>query len=177
MIIKNNLVVRKLDIEDACYLAKWLSDPTVLEFYEGRDRPHDLALVKKVFYSKDDDLIPCLILFDEIPIGYVQFYPVDNDEKKTYGYPVDQAIFGMDQFIGEPSYWGRGIGEQLVNAVVEFLFTEKAAELVIMDPQIRNKRAIRCYEKCGFKIVKTLPANELHEGKMEDCFLIERRKH
>jgi aminoglycoside 6'-N-acetyltransferase len=45
-----------------------------------------------------------------------------------------------------------------------------------MDPQLRNKRALRCYEKCGFTPVKILPQHEQHEGIMEDCHLIEKRK-
>ena len=33
---------------------------------------------------------------------------------------------------------------------------------------------IRAYEKAGFRIIKSLPEHELHEGKMEDCWLMER---
>jgi aminoglycoside 6'-N-acetyltransferase len=177
MILANNLYIRELTLEDAPHLAKWLSDPEVLEFYEGRDQPHDLALVKKVFYSKEDGLTPNIILYNEKPIGYVQYYPVDTKDKTFYGYGADSNVYGMDQFIGEPSYWGRGIGQHLVNEVVRYLFTEKDADIVVMDPQVRNKRALRCYEKCGFRIVKTLPEQELHEGKMEDCYLIEKKKN
>ena len=41
------------------------------------------------------------------------------------------------------------------------------------DPQAWNERAIRCYEKCGFKKVKLLPKHELHEGEYRDCWQIE----
>lgn len=34
-------------------------------------------------------------------------------------------------------------------------------------------RAIRCYEACGFRKVKRLPAHELHEGQWKDCWLME----
>ena len=33
---------------------------------------------------------------------------------------------------------------------------------------------IRAYEKAGFRIIKSLPEHELYEGKMEDCWLMER---
>ena len=33
---------------------------------------------------------------------------------------------------------------------------------------------IRAYQKAGFRIVKSLPGHELHEGKMEDCWLMEK---
>ena len=34
---------------------------------------------------------------------------------------------------------------------------------------------IRAYEKAGFRIIKSLPEHELLEGKMEDCWLMERK--
>jgi aminoglycoside 6'-N-acetyltransferase len=82
-------------------------------------------------------------------------------------------IYGIDQFIGEPQYWNKGIGTRLVTGMVQYLLEEKGATIVIMDPQVRNTRAIQCYEKCGFEKVKFLPEHELHEGVMRDCWLLE----
>ncbi len=44
----------------------------------------------------------------------------------------------------------------------------KAAKIVI-DPNVKNLRAIGCYEKCGFLKVKLLSGHDLHEGKYQDC--------
>lgn len=49
-----NLKVRMLE-EDNVLLAKWLSDPSVLEFYEGRDNPFNLDKVNEVFYPPEDE--------------------------------------------------------------------------------------------------------------------------
>ncbi len=49
-----NLKVRMLE-EDNVLLAKWLSDLSVLEFYEGRDNPFDLDKVNEVFYPPEDE--------------------------------------------------------------------------------------------------------------------------
>ena len=124
--------------------------------------------------KKKPILTRCIIEFDEVPIGYVQFYEVDEDERRTYGYgDSSEIIYGMDQFIGESTYWNKGVGTQLVSAMVAYLIEEKGADRIVMDPQTWNERAIRCYEKCGFKKVKLLPKNELHEGEYRDCWLIE----
>lgn len=82
----------------------------------------------------------------------------------------------MDQFIGESGYWNQGIGTLLVRLVVAYLMREKGANRIVMDPQIKNERAIRCYEKCGLKKVKLLPKRELHEGEYRDCWLLECRR-
>lgn len=172
-----NLRIRHLDEEDASLLAKWLTDERVLEFYEGRDNPHDLEKVKEVFYRKAErSITACLIEYSGHPIGYLQFYPSTTEDKDHYNYPLEESIYGMDQFIGEPEFWNRGIGSELVSKVANFLIDNGLASRVIMDPQARNERAIRCYEKCGFVKVKFLPQQELHEGVMQDCWLMEYKK-
>lgn len=175
MIVKNEqLLVRRLIEEDKFLMAKWLSDPEVLRYYEGRDRPLDLVQVEEDFFGEADDETRCLILCDEKPIGYVQFYPVGEEERRVYGYSdPSEILFGMDQFIGEPAYWNKGIGTQLVEMIVAYLLNEKNADRIVMDPQTWNERAIRCYEKCGFNKIKLLPKHEWHEGEYRDCWLIE----
>ena len=175
MLFQNEkLSVRPLEQKDDFLLVKWLSDPIVLEFYEGRDNVFDLHKVREKFYNDENGVVRCIVEFDKIPIGYIQYYQVDNDERKLYGYAnVTDIIYGMDQFIGEVAYWNKGFGTLLVKSMVDFLVEQNQADRVVMDPQTWNERAIRCYEKCGFKKVKLLPKNELHEGEYRDCWLIE----
>lgn len=171
------LHVRILKEEDKILLAKWLSDPEILQYYEGRDNPFDVKKVEEKFFEEEDDATRCLIEFDGEPIGYIQFYEVGEEERLTYGYGDSvELIYGMDQFIGESAYWNKGIGSQLVRLMVRYLIEERGADCIVMDPQTWNERAIRCYEKCGFEKVKMLPANEWHEGEYRDCWLIEYRK-
>ncbi|HET7578920.1 MAG TPA: GNAT family N-acetyltransferase [Bacillales bacterium] len=167
------LTVRELRDSDEKDLIKWMSDPEVLAFYEGRDQPHDSELVQKHFYQKDDRVTPCLILFHEAPTGYIQFYSLSEKEAQAYGYTNEKRIFGMDQFIGESAYWNQGVGTTLVSTMAHYLCSELGAQKVVMDPQAWNRRAIRCYEKSGFRSVRMLPKHEFHEGKWRDCLLME----
>jgi aminoglycoside 6'-N-acetyltransferase len=170
-----SLSVRRLKEKDNSLLAKWLSDPMVLQYYEGRDQAFDLEKVDSVFYAPDDGEVKCMIKYDGNPIGYIQYYELDKAAKSEYGYGLEK-VFGTDQFIGEVDYWNRGIGARLVTSMTEFLINQLHADKVVMDPQVWNARAIKCYEKCGFKKVKLLPAHELHEGEYRDCWLVEYRK-
>ena len=174
-LIKNNdLWVRALVESDKTLLAKWLSNPEVLQYYEGRDNPFDVVKVEQEFIDDEDGTTQCLIEFQETPIGYVQFYEIDEEERKLYGYADSKdVIYGMDQFIGESVYWNKGIGTKLVNSVADYLIREKGADRIVMDPRVQNERAIHCYEKCGFEKVKLLPKRELHEGAYRDCYLME----
>ncbi|WP_136604553.1 GNAT family N-acetyltransferase [Paenibacillus dokdonensis] len=171
---QGELAVRSLTEEDAALLLKWLSDPRVLEFYGGRDRPYDMQLVIEHFYREDSDSVRNIVVYQDVPIGYIQYYEIGAEERVLYGYEEPrERIFGMDQFIGEPGCWNRGIGTALIQAMVSYLHEEMQAERIVMDPQAWNHRAIHVYEKCGFVKKKLLPQHEWHEGVYRDCWLIE----
>lgn len=174
MIIQNEyFTIRQLETSDKEIMANWLSDPRVLEYYEGRDRPHDLAQIEEHYFARSDETARWLVEYQGKPIGYIQFYPVLEEEREIYGYDAAEKIFGTDQFIGEPDYWNKGIGTQLVELAKQYLFDSLEAERIVMDPQAVNERAIACYEKCGYRKVKLLAKHELHEGGMRDCWLME----
>jgi RimJ/RimL family protein N-acetyltransferase len=63
----------------------------------------------------------------------------------------------------------------LVRALSDYLIEEHGADVVTLDPLTTNARAIRAYEKAGFRTIKILPVHERHDGKKLDCFLMEYR--
>ncbi|RNA66277.1 GNAT family N-acetyltransferase [Alteribacter keqinensis] len=158
-------------------LAKWLSDPRVLEFYEDRDNPFDEEKVEQEFFKKwEKGVHPCIVKWKGEPIGYIQFYKLDEATRSLYKLHGDTPVrYGIDQFIGEPGYWGQGIGQLLVSSMTDYLFETKKAGAVVMDPQSGNHRALACYKKCGYKKIRFLPRHEWHEGAYRDCWLIEKR--
>ncbi|XRG79168.1 GNAT family N-acetyltransferase [Rossellomorea sp. GAMAL-10_SWC] len=116
----------------------------------------------------------CIVVYENIEIGHIQFYKLDDESKIEYGYEnTSEVIYGMDQFIGETDFWNRGIGSLLVSSMVNYLVNNQNAEKVVVDPQTWNVRAIKCYEKCGFKKIRLLPKHELHEGEYRDCYVME----
>lgn len=168
--------IRTLAPDDAELLMKWLSDPALLEYYEGRDRPHTMAMVLEHFYEEAGTrkITRAIVRYKSQDVGYIQFYPVDDDEKAEYGYTDYKGkVYGMDQFIGETAFWNQGVGTQLVGETVKYLTCSKQADMIVMDPQCWNHRALRVYEKLGFVRKKLLPGHEWHEGEYRDCWLVE----
>lgn len=169
----DEITVREIEETDEMLLVTWLTNPLLLEYYGGRDKPHDLEMVREHFYIKDDEC-RCIVEYNGKAIGYIQFYVLDIETKTKYGYENSaELIYGTDQFIGEIQCWDQGIGKKLVASMVNYLTKQKGADKVVMDPQAWNKRAIACYEKCGFKKIKLLKEHEQHEGEYRDCWLIE----
>ncbi|MBI4219965.1 MAG: acetyltransferase [Chloroflexi bacterium] len=173
----DRIVIRKMTDTPTDYvlMAKWLSDPAVLEFYEGRDKPFDLKQVKAKFGSRamgKDRVVPCIFEINGIAAGYVQFYPHDDEAMAEYELEAGLTAFGIDMFIGNTALWGRGIGPRVLRALARYLVRERGATVITLDPHASNERAIRAYEKAGFAKHKMLPAHELHEGEWRDCWLM-----
>ena len=64
------------------------------------------------------------------------------------------GTFCMDLFIGEEDYLDKGYGTDIVKAFAVYIFENFPATTIFIDPAITNTRAIRCYEKAGFKKVR-----------------------
>ena len=117
-----------------------------------------------------------IIEYRNTPVGYGQVYQLSGEQFSEYDYPDNGSIvFAADQFIGEPEYWNRGIGSSFLRMAAAYLRTRHAADVLLVDPHQNNHRAVRAYEKAGFRIIRALPEHELFEGKMEDCWLMEKR--
>lgn len=168
-------IVRELRSEDAPLLLQWLSNPEVLAFYEGRDVRFTPEMIREKFF--DGELSRCIVEWEGKPAGYIQFYPVEGEDRLEYQFTgPEQIVFAMDQFLGEPELWGKGIGRRFIRLILTHLFEEYGAQAVLLDPHADNLRAIRCYEACGFQKEGFLPAHELHEGEKRDCWLMVCRK-
>lgn len=158
--------------EDYALLARWLSDERVLQYYEGRDHPFSVEDVRNKFAPRvliEEGVTPCIMMYSGVPIGYLQFYRADVEE---YSFDRHGNIWALDLFIGEPDYWGRGLGTRFLRLLLSYLFENMGADWVLIDPHVDNARAIASYEKAGFRKVKILPGHELHEGKRVDCWLM-----
>ena len=67
--------------------------------------------------------------------------------------------------IGRREYWGKGYGTYAVNVLLRTAFSLMGLKSVYLRVYKSNVRAVRCYEKCGFRkegmIVRRLPHGEV----------------
>jgi RimJ/RimL family protein N-acetyltransferase len=86
------------------------------------------------------------------------FTIVDAESAKKIGH-AEIALTGKDLYkidkliIGDPSQRGKGIGQQVMKALLVYSFEQLHAETVELNVFDWNTGGIRCYEKTGF--VKT----------------------
>jgi aminoglycoside 6'-N-acetyltransferase len=165
-----DLAVRLIDEFDLPLLSRWRSDPRLAEWYGGRDRDYGVEAIRPKYLAAEDGVTRCLVLAGGDPVGAVQFYPLEDDERTEYGFGPGEPAWGIDVFLA-PASWGKGIGPRLVRATTGYLMAERGASRVTLDPHVDNDRAIRCYEKAGFRRIRLLPAHDYEEGALRDSWL------
>lgn len=134
---------------DLPMLAKWLAEPHLAEWWGDADEA--VAEIQEAMESVETE--PLIVELNGKPIAYLQSYDPHLEE----GHPYQDQPFGtlgMDISIGDPSLVGVGHGSAIVKQFVAQLF-EEGCPRVIIDPDPANARAIRAYEKAGFKAFDT----------------------
>lgn len=54
----------------------------------------------------------------------------------------------------EKNFWNQGYGTEAMKAIVQYVFTQTDADLLLVPPHKENIPAIRVYQKAGFKKTK-----------------------
>ncbi len=80
---------------------------------------------------------------------------------------------GIDLFLGA-TYHGRGLGTDAVRTMARHLVDDLGHRRLVIDPAAHNERAIRCYEKVGFRRVGIMREYWLdREGVWRDGMLLD----
>lgn len=95
-------------------------------------------------------------LFAEIdgrPIGFLQIIDPAEEETHYWG-DVEPNLRAIDIWIGEEEDLGKGYGTQMMKLAISRCFEDERVTGVLIDPLESNVRAIRFYEKLGFRFVE-----------------------
>jgi Acetyltransferases, including N-acetylases of ribosomal proteins len=93
-----------------------------------------------------------IALRDGVPIGFTQAYaPAAWHDEGWWPEEHDPGVRGIDQFLADAGQLGQGLGTAMVRAFVAQLLRDPDVTRVQTDPAPDNGRAIRCYEKAGFR--------------------------
>jgi len=175
------LRLRTAEPADIPLLARWRTDPRVLEFYAGRDRPLDEAGVRARYFCPHRDPTTgrfyeyraCVAETGSGPVGFVQYYRLPRADAGLFGCSPEERAYAVDLFLGEPARWGHGLGSRLLALVRDHLVERRDARRIFADPRVENLRSVRALEKAGFRKVQLLAARSVHEGDRADCWLME----
>jgi aminoglycoside 6'-N-acetyltransferase Ib len=143
---------RPLTRADLPLLHEWLNRPHVAQWWDDQ---RDLEYVLATFGADlDSPVIRMFISYlDGEPIGYIQVYRVMGADPEWWTEETDPGARGIDQFLANAEQLGQGLGSSMVRQFVAGLFADPEVTRVQTDPSPSNGRAIRAYEKAGFRRV------------------------
>jgi RimJ/RimL family protein N-acetyltransferase len=68
------------------------------------------------------------------------------------GFSFDTGNCWLGIYLGERDYWGQGYGTDAMRVLLHYAFTELGIRRVTLNVFEYNQRAIKSYQKAGFKI-------------------------
>lgn len=110
-----------------------------------------------------------LIVVDGEAVGQVNYNDI----------PDSGGSVELDIWLRAKRYCGRGYGSDALEVLVEYLYRQFGVTEFFMQPSARNPRAIRAYEKAGFRRVAfSLEEAEARYGRKDyydSVFLVKKR--
>jgi RimJ/RimL family protein N-acetyltransferase len=70
--------------------------------------------------------------------------------------------------IGEREFWSKGYGTDMMKLCMQYVFTELCLERLSLGLHEYNPRALRAYEKCGFRLEGRTRKDIMREGRRTD---------
>lgn len=140
-----NVRIRPLKEQDAYTSVKWRNDPEVFKF-TGNIYNHEITIdnelewIRKVIANPTD--YRCAILVDEVYVGNI--YLTDIKEGTAH----------FHIFIGDKSYWGKGVAKRASLLILEYAFNVLNIKEVLLRVRNVNTSAYNLYLRLGFKDVK-----------------------
>ncbi len=154
------LRLRAIERSDIPAFVRWFNDPEVRRYLQMY-LPMSQAQEERWFESQleeHDGHVLGIETLDGTLIGNVGLHGIDWKDRR--------AVLGI--VIGEKEYWNRGYGTEAVSTLLGFAFGEMNLHRISLRVYEYNERAIRCYEKCGFRLEGRLRKARFHAGKYHD---------
>ncbi|MGD9116857.1 MAG: GNAT family N-acetyltransferase [Dehalococcoidia bacterium] len=145
MTIANKVKLREKRLADAANDYAWLTDAELAEL-DAASLPTTTFTQYLADYHADISYPPTVRHQFAIEtregkhIGNCTYYGIDSEK--------GEAELGI--MIGDRDYWNRGYGTDAVSSLLDYVFTKTKLNRVHLKTLDINKRAQKCFLKCGF---------------------------
>jgi len=158
-IVGSLVALRRPRPDDLAAVVRWYRDPEIARLTRYQTRPMSQSEIERFFQYRM--LAPDALAYTivELPrgrqVGFTTFSSLDPDN--------GSVLFHIT--IGERDAWGRGLGTETTRLMLAHAFERLALHRVGLTVFSYNLRAIRAYEKAGFRI----------EGRLRDAIVRDER--
>ncbi len=151
--------------EDVEKFTEWLNDFETTD-YLGRSGIITTLAGEKQYLEKSNSqeaIFVIVIIGEDKMIGTVSLENIDKINRT--------ATLGI--FIGDKKYRGKGYGVEAIRLILEYGFKYMNLYNIKLDLIEFNTRALKCYEKCGFKEYGRRRKCKFINGKYYDTILMD----
>jgi RimJ/RimL family protein N-acetyltransferase len=165
MLHGEKVVLRAPGHADLPTFVRWFNDQEVMRFLAMDMWPMSMESEEKWFeriVEQKNRTLTIETLPSEgrpgVAIGNISLMDGDNRSQR--------AELGI--VIGEKEYWSHGYGTDAIKTLLRYAFDELNYHRVFLRVYAANARAIRCYEKCGFRLEGRLREHVFRNGVWHD---------
>jgi RimJ/RimL family protein N-acetyltransferase len=155
---------RKAQKADKKLLKEWFNKPHVKEFWDNRQKMWDNC---EAYLNGHKELFDYWIcLYDSEPFGLMMTSDASEPNKGKDQAPdhfipwiePEGTTLTIDFMIGEKSFLGKGLAHLTLKKFAES--QDSSVKAFLVDPEVKNGKAIHIYEKAGFVRVSTFTRGE-----------------
>jgi aminoglycoside 6'-N-acetyltransferase len=149
---------RPMTADELPLMRRWLRSSHMREWWGEPET--ELGYIRDMIEGRDTTR-PFIFSADGEPLGYIQYWFVSDHQNATWiadhpwltELPADAV--GVDLSIGNADKLAQGVGSGALRAFAQRL-VRQGYRTIIIDPDPANRRAVRAYEKAGFRAVSRL---------------------
>ena len=141
------LTLRQFQDEDEDLLRSWLNADHIAKWYEHPQDWLDEVEKRGGEYSFIHHYIAEL---DGAPIGFCQYYEYRKGGEDWHGDIDSEGAYSIDYLIGDPTCIGKGMGTEMIAALIGEIRRNADARIIIVKPDADNKASCGALLSSGF---------------------------
>ncbi len=151
------ITFRPLQETDLELMYQWLNEAHVHRWW-GQDGTSREEIIKQYMpvINGVEPTMGFICSYDGEVIGYVQAYKVNDYPEYVGQLDLKENAAGMDLFIGNKEYVGKGLGTQIIKKFTrDIVFTlYPNVTSCIADPAVENIASVKAFQNAGFTYLK-----------------------
>ena len=161
-LVGEHIYLSPMSLEDVEKYTEWMNDFETTD-YTGRSSQmytveNERKWLEGSIEDKSNQIFGIVVLENDKLIGNCGIHKIDSTNRT--------ATLGI--FIGDKEERSKGYGTETIKLLLDYGFNYLNLHEIQLDVMSFNKRAIRCYEKAGFKQYGRRRESEYVNGKYYD---------
>ncbi len=160
-LVGKQIYLRPVKIADASIIQEWHNDPELRKVARAGERPTTLKQekedIKTAYNTKDEAYLMVIKKSNNKEIGFMRGNCLTSSSKNVW----------LRMIIGDKNAWGKNYAADALQCFLRWLFYELNMHRVTCETYATNRRAIRFFEKIGFK----------KEGVIREAHYIDSKYH